>query len=114
MKLKDNSFHYCAYWHSWSRILRQDGMNISEINLISHTRTVEECRNVWVRQHCTAPSRGDLFSAELPDNIRGMMVDRYGEADTVRLLTEDFYSKIDWEKYRKTCNGGAALEKILL
>ena len=110
-------YHYCAYWNKWSRVLRWgDSVNSQvEIDLEPINDTEEGWRKVGevhVRAHITAPGDRDLAANKLPDELLIRMAKNLGLQTRDKLLRGKFLSKIDWEKYRKVCNGGAPLSKI--
>ena len=120
---KEKLIMRCAYWGTWSRILKADypfvEVDLTPINPHWHGRVRfdvwEKVRQINIRQHGTSRDKADEFHLELPDKMRAFMVDGLGEELTHRLLTEDFLSQIDWNKYDLpgVCNGGAPLSKIL-
>jgi hypothetical protein len=59
-------------------------------------------------------SYGFKVVEELPTEIKEMMVEKLGEELVQRLLTEDFLSQIDWDKYDVNCNGGCPLRRCLI
>lgn len=109
-------FHYSSYWHMWSRVLTSThkgrGGNFVEVNLTPIRNWQEEVAGIRIRVHCTSRGRDDKTVATLPPEVRAKMVKNLGEELTQRLLTEDFLSQIDWERYQKACNGGANLADI--
>jgi len=68
---------------------------------------------IRIRAHSTMRGEGDLGMKEPPLEILAEMKTHLGEALVHRLLTEDFLSQIDWDKYAAVNNGGANLADIL-
>lgn len=115
-------FHYSSYWCSWSRVIstscpKGPYVEVDLTPIPSHRDTEakewERIGNVWIRVHGTAPKRTDKNSDILPYDVMRKMEINIGQEKMQRLLTEDFLSQIDWLKYEKVCNGGAALKDIL-
>lgn len=117
----NNIFIYSSYWGCWSRILQEatphnDG-NYIEVNLTAINPTYEhswkeQIEMIRIRRHGTSRDKKDRFVGTLPQEVVDMML-RYLAPELVeRLLHEDFLPHIDWNLYRKHCNGGAPFEKI--
>lgn len=111
-------FTYNAYWRTWSRVLRPMSQKHDqvEVDLTAINSDIESeweaVRNIHIRSHCTPPSHGDKLEDELPDHVVKTLRNRFDEATVQRLLHEDLLPLIDWDKYRKVDNGGAALSQI--
>lgn len=116
-----NLFYWSSYWHCWSRVLSVQGrleIGTVEVDLTAinptHAHAWERVRRINIRAHGTARGRGDQLVSALPGIWVDKMHEMLGDAALVeRLLHEDFLPSIDWYKYRKVCNGGAALADIL-
>ncbi|MBX4189341.1 hypothetical protein KW785_01960 [Candidatus Parcubacteria bacterium] len=67
---------------------------------------------IRIRSHETSLDPRDKRVEVLPENISQAMIRQLGPVLTQRLLTEDFLPQIDWDLYRRKCNGGANLEDI--
>jgi len=112
-----SKFHHCAYWNTWSRRLSSNHLgscvevDLTPINPFS-SEPWDETKQVRIRKHNTSPNREDLDTDQLPPEARSRMVKMMGEEVTEYLITTDFMSLIDWEKYDKFCNGGAFLKDI--
>lgn len=119
-------FHYCAYWGTYSRILSNDHRlpefpnhlgSIVEVNLTPVNPYYQEGwdrnKDIIIRRHGTSPGKNDQFYAVLPPEIWKLLDTKYGKELRHRLVTEDFVSQIDWNKYHKACNGGAKLADCL-
>ena len=113
---------YCGYWHNYSRILThscvecggmQVEVNLTPIPCCHSSSWATDVAPIRIRAHCTARGSGDLGMTILPEKIRAEMVKNLGAELVERLLTEDFLSLIDWDKYRAVNNGGANLGDIL-
>jgi hypothetical protein len=118
----EKSFVYSNYWHTWSRLLSDnhpDGPFV-EVDLTptnshhdsSKKEWAEKIASIHIRKHGTSKSEKDERVAELPSEVKAIMVSRLGAELTERLLTEDFLSQIDWDLYKQKCNGGASLNDI--
>lgn len=117
-------FIYSSYWGKWSRVLAVNHnmseygfgdfveVDIDPINGWGWPGAVEHVKSINIRSHCTTRDRKDRNEYECPEYLRTHMLHYLGEELTERLLTEDFYSQIDWNIYRKHDNGGAPFEKI--
>ena len=71
---------------------------------------VKFCR---IRCHLTARDKKDETVTELPSNVLDGMNNNLQKSLVVFLLTSYILQLIDWDKYRKVCNGGADLKDIL-
>jgi hypothetical protein len=69
-------------------------------------------RRINIRSHKTGRSADDKVSRYLPRSVYEEMVKKYGEELTNRLIDEDMLFRIDWNLYKKNCNGGAEFELI--
>jgi len=118
-------FHFSGYWQTWSRVLSENHPQgpFVEVNLTPipcsyiHAYTwKKEIAPIRIRAHCTPRYYGALGGNKrayvLPENVKLEMIQNLGKEITERLLTEDFLSQIDWDLYRKVCNGGANFENI--
>lgn len=110
-----NKIRFSSYWRNYSRILSFENGVYVEVDLtaINPTWSSEWDRvdTINIRQHRTAVEDREILD-ELPSSVRLMMVAWLGEEKTEELLTADFLSVIDWEKYKKHNNGGASFYKI--
>jgi hypothetical protein len=107
-------FILCTYWRRWSRILstnHQQG-HFVEVNLTPIRSWEEDVSHIRIRLHGTARDPSDKLVTELPPEVKSNMINHLGEELTSRLLTEDFLSQIDWERFKVKNNGGAKLEDI--
>lgn len=109
-------FHYSCTWSTWSRVLSTTDLHgpIVEVNLTPVHDWASEVAQIRIRFHGTpfGHCSHDKVTAELPARVRQQMVEKLGEELTEHLLTEDFLPQIDYELYRRHCNGGANLEDI--
>lgn len=109
-------FHYSCTWSTWSRVLSTTDLHgpIVEVNLTPVHDWASEVAQIRIRFHGTpfGHCSYDKVTTELPARVRQQMVEKLGEELTERLLTEDFLPQIDYELYRRYCNGGANLEDI--
>lgn len=121
MRSKNNNvFRYCSYWGHWSRVLHEatvrDGANYVEVDITAINGRTEHdwahTRRINIRSHGTSRHKNDLFVGTLPEEVVDHMREWMDEALIERLLHEDFLPQIDWDKYRKHCNGGASFELI--
>ena len=103
---------YSYYWRRWSRVLDQDGIWITEVNITGIGNNWDDVRPIIIRKHCTARNRLDRFSNDLPIEIVQQMREYLGVDLTESLMNEDFLSQIDWDKYEEHNNGGAPLYLI--
>lgn len=112
-------FIYGSYWGMYSRVLSMNHpegvieVDLTAVNPLSDLGWPKVAR-INIRAHRTSRSPRDMLSYALPDYTVERMHERFGVDLTERLLHEDFLPQIDWAKYRKVCNGGAALADILL
>lgn len=112
-------FHYSAYWGSWSRVLRpQFGTNSTvEVDLTAINPSSDygwpRVLSCNIRAHRTARATNDILCLSLPAHTVQLMRSRTDEQTFNRLMHEDLLPLIDWDKYRKVDNGGAALANIL-
>ena len=107
-------FHYSSYWRSWSRVLSTDhtGGPFVEVNLtpignswVSEDQ-VRRIQGVNIRLHGTARDPKDIETAELPVEVMDQMADHLGVWFVDELLNTDFMPQIDWDLYKRQCNGG--------
>lgn len=107
-------YHYCAYWGTWSRVLGSVNGATVEVNLTPipncHTSTwANHVAPIVIRRHRTPLDTKDKCVSYLPVEIRGKMYTNLDFDLVYRLLTEDFFSHIDWEKYEFHCKGGGGV-----
>jgi hypothetical protein len=119
-------YHYCSYWRTWSRILREPAfvggvlprgvgpfveVNLTPIHSFEHDHGgwEFEVKCIRVRSHGTARSHGDKDVDCLPEEVQIKMRESMPFALYAFLTEADILPMIDWEKYNKVCNGGAAL-----
>lgn len=116
-----NMFHYSDYWHTWSRVLRFEDWSVVEVNLTPiNSDWQKDVEPIRIRKHGTMDERRDwlwqerskrmtvdfvyrdglYLSDSLPISVISAMEKAIGLPLVQRLLKEDFYSKIDWNKYR--------------
>ena len=113
-------FHYSSYWGTWSRVLSTSDPNgpFVEVNLTPTNgwnrgySFEDDVSRIRIRFHGTVRDRNDKVVPVLPDYVKEGMIKHLGAELTERLLTEDFYSQIDYVLYRKHCNGGALFDQI--
>jgi hypothetical protein len=119
-------YHYCSYWRCWSRMLSEPGDGIElprgagpfvEVNLTpipntySNRSTYEhEVNRIVIRSQRDQPQsrrqgRGLSPRGLVQIAMRGTCRSRLYSF----IMEEDILPMIDWEKYNKVCNGGAAL-----
>ena len=103
---------YSSYWRRWSRVLDQEGMWITEVDLTGINNNWDSVRPINIRKHCTARNHSDIFANELPIEVVQEMRKYLGVDLTESLMNEDFLSQIDWDKHKEHCNGGAPLYLI--
>lgn len=116
----NNMFVYCSYWGCWSRILRESTIHSPEptveVNLTAVNGRSEHdwasTRQIWIRAHGTSRDKKDQFVGTLPEEVIALMREWMDAPLIERLLHEDFLPEIDWAKYRKLNNGGAAFPLI--
>lgn len=111
-----------AYWRTYSRVLtftdgpgacRQVEVNLTPIPCCYSSSWENDVAPIRIRAHCTARHEGDLGMKEPPPEVLAEMKAHLGDDLVHRLLTEDFLSQIDWDKYESVRNGGANLQDIL-
>ena len=114
-----DKFVYCSYWGTWSRLLKPLGkhygaveVNLTAINPTSEHGWVDKVSNLTIRVHRTPNSGNDRIVDTLPLDVYQLMSQWLSDETVERLINEDFISQIDFDKYRKHCNGGAAFELI--
>lgn len=119
-KIAGTKFVYSEYWRTWSRVLSpMDALEVGQVELdltaINSTVTTfwPRIERINIRAHCTRPEAGDLVVDKLPVEVYQLMHKNLDAELIQRLLHEDFLSRIDWYKYRKATNGGAAFASIL-
>lgn len=112
-------FVYCSYWYTWSRVLSEKHphgpfveVNLTPIPNCHSSSWKSDVASIHIRFHGTAREENDREVAELPAEIRELMVKNIGEELTKRLLTEDFLPQIDYKLYCRHNNGGANFEDI--
>ena len=72
-------YHYCSYWHTWSLVLKADGWDVWELDMVP-TNWAHGAHADWarteageVRRHCTPIAAGDRFTDELPAEVQAAM-----------------------------------------
>ena len=113
-------FHYSSYWGTWSRILRVSSSGGDETVEVDLTAVNPHSDLQWprvlacnIRAHRTARDTNDLICKSLPRHAVDLMHSRMDLETFEQLMHHDLLPLIDWDKYNKVCNGGAALAKIL-
>jgi hypothetical protein len=125
MVVAARKYHYSSYWRNWSRMLREPGDGIElprgagpfvEVNLTpipntySNRSTYEyEVNRIVIRSHSTIRNERDWDMDCLPEDIQIEMRKNMPFVLYSFLTEEDILPMIDWEKYSKVCNAGAAL-----
>lgn len=110
-------YHYSSYWKTWSRVLSEENGHYVEVNLTPIpccTASTWE-RDVWppkIREHCTPRAQTDIDTDELPEDVMTDIFIHVGGPQLDMLLNYNFLPEIDWNVYRKICNGGARWEDI--
>jgi hypothetical protein len=110
------NFTYSSYWQNWSRILARNNPNgkYVELNLTpigGHDFNTEVAPMI-IRAHETQRRSNDSETHRLPEKVVGEMMRNLGLETTYQLLSYDFLSEIDWNKYHEKCNGGASFNDI--
>ena len=125
--LNGDLFVYSSYWHTWSRMLAPNntvvhrdvrlGMIEVDLTAVNPNSSLQWPRvaRVNIRVHRTSRDAGDILTDDLPERIIELMRSKIGEYPVLieRLLHDDLLPLIDWDKYQKVSNGGAALADIL-
>jgi hypothetical protein len=109
-------FHYSSYWGTWSRVLRTSsggGDDTVEVDLTAVNLQWPRVLACNVRSHRTMCARNDILCRSLPAHVVDLMHKRMSMETFDQLVHADLLSLIDWDKYNKVCNGGAALIKIM-
>jgi hypothetical protein len=130
-------FRLSNYWRCWSRILfhdAHDGRGMEKMrekyNIPRHVKTIEvdltpvdysgqtllgwdRVMTVNVRCHSTPLGSTDLYRGSLDDAVLQNMAEHLSPKAMNALLHVDLLKYIDWDKYQKCCNGGAALGNIV-
>ncbi|QXV73995.1 hypothetical protein [Rhizobium phage RHEph12] len=109
--------HYSSYWGTFSRVLtdRLNGRrgNYVEVNLTPtnswNDENWQEIKRCWIRSHGTMRDRNDRDTSQLERAVFDRIGAMVGKDVRHWLLTADILPMIDWDKYNKACNGGAAL-----
>lgn len=113
---------YSGYWRTWSRILGRRPNRIRVVVELNLTPiNAHNGQHLWdknvapivLRAHSTPKQPDDKIVDELPVDVLIDMRAHLPESLVQRLLTEDFLSQVDWDKYDKVCNGGAKLADIV-
>jgi hypothetical protein len=112
-----DKFRYSSYWRNWSRVLSpMNALPIGQVEVDLTPVTTDSLQTSWdrvarinIRTHRTAPDANEKLFDELPAIIVQKM-EQWIPSSLIldRLLHEDLLPQIDWDKYRKVCNGGAA------
>jgi hypothetical protein len=103
---------YSAHWRAWSRVLSdKDGVYV-ELNLSHINGMWDKVKEETIREHRTTRSPKDVEQENLPVAVKQAMVAVLGAKFVERLLTYDYLSEVDWAKYKKIANGGAAFNQI--
>jgi hypothetical protein len=114
-------FVYSSYWGRWSRILQegtpQNGYEFIEVSVTAINPThdyswADQIMSVNIRRHGTQRDRKDVFVGTLPEAAVAMLDKHIPKEVQHLLLHEDLLPQIDWELYRKHCNGGAPFHLI--
>jgi len=105
-------FKFSSYWCTWSRVLRRTKNEWVVLNLTGINGTWNSVLNEIVRVHSTALAAGDKLQDTLPIEIKESIEKNVGKELTTKLLTYDYLSEIDFDKYYDVCNGGAAFSDI--
>lgn len=115
-----DAFIYSSYWSTWSRVIATKHQNISvvEVDLTAvnphNDSGWPRVQRINIRSHCTTRDKSDVLCYTLPAHVFDLMKSRIPDTLLLdRLLHEDLYPLIDWDKYNKICNGGAALADVL-
>lgn len=105
-------FVYSSYWGTYSRIIRTNlfGFQTVEVDLTPINGDWKNQRLVNIRAHCTSRDKKDHIMGWLPDMVVFRLRQELGDELAWKLLTEDIFSQIDWDKYRLHDNGGCPLE----
>jgi len=113
---ESGNFTYCSYWQNWSRVLARNNPNgkYVEVNLtpICGYSFDTEVAPIKIRAHQTSRRSNDIETHRLPEKVVGEMMKNLGLETTYQLLSYDFLSDIDWNKYHEKCNGGANFNDI--
>ena len=120
-RLPAKQWRYSSYTCTWSRVIWLEPEELGsgwsvEVNLTPKNRapSLNEWRDniaqIEIRRHCTAPTANDRDVDELPAEVVERMVENLGSDLTNRLLTEDFFTKIDWALYRELPTGPRTFE----
>jgi hypothetical protein len=101
----------------WSRVLNNDEGETIEVNLTPipccfDSSWEKDVKPIRIRRHRTMLGQNDQMVKELPEKILAIMKENLGEELVNRLLSEDFLTPIDWDKYNQKCNGGANFDDI--
>ena len=125
--LNGDKFFYSSYWRTWSRILapmntvmhRGTRLGQIEVDLTAVNGTSlhgwPRVARVNIRVHRTSMHNGDIVTDVLPEHRIDLMQQMLGDYPVLieRLLHDDLIPLIEWDKYNKVSNGGAALADIL-
>jgi hypothetical protein len=118
--LNGDMFRYSSYWGTWSRVLRRSSGGGDETVEVDLTAVNPHSDLQWprvlscnIRAHRTALASNDIVCRSLPKHAVDLMHSRMDLETFDKLMHHDLLPLIDWEKYHKACNGGAALNNIL-
>ncbi|QIG70126.1 hypothetical protein EVB87_026 [Rhizobium phage RHph_N28_1] len=109
--------HYSSYWGTFSRVLTDCNrgrrgwfveVNLTPVNAWS-ADSWQEIKRCWIREHCTSRDKRDEATSKLERAVFDRIGEMVGKDVRHWLLTADILPMIDWDKYGKTCNGGASL-----
>lgn len=115
-------FCYSSYWGVYSRMLSGgnylEGIGFVEVDLTAINPRSDlnwpRVARINIRAHATPRSPKDEISYALPSHVFEMMSARLPDPALLAVLIHrDLLPLIDFEKYRKVSNGGAALADIL-
>lgn len=124
-----------SYWGKWSLVLterhigqrmrtmaaitgREPGYSTIEIDLEPVNgwgrcgeEQIARMKRINVRRHCTERSDKDVYTAELPLQVRLSLAEHLGANLTEWLLDPktEILGLIDWDRYDAISNGGAGL-----
>jgi hypothetical protein len=112
-------FRYISYWGTWRRWLGEgkDGLTY-EVELTPVNPSHSES---WARMgirifaskvHMDEMSHNDKIVHLLPAHIIIRMCENLGVERAKSLLLDDFFSQIDFNKFRELNNGGADFDQI--
>lgn len=111
---QSNTFHYCSYWGTWSRVLKVYEHSVIELNLTpingSQREWDEQVKPIEFCAHGTMfDFRSDDIVEELPPQVRERMVEHIGEDLTRRLIETDWLPLLDIKRVSEGRYGGGGL-----